>query len=424
MVSLCLYFQVHQPCRLRKDFDFFSIGNDDRYEDDELTRSILLKVAQKCYLPANHVILDLIKRHRGEFKVAYSISGVVLEQFERFAPDVLASFQELVNTGCVELLGETYYHSLASLFSREEFRAQVHAHQRKIESLFGVTPRTFRNTELIYHNDLACEAEAMGYRTVLAEGADRVLDWRSPNFVYQPAPARTLTLLLKNYRLSDDVAFRFSNSDWDGYPLTAEKFAHWVHQVAGSGQVINLFMDYETFGEHQWADTGIFQFLEHLPGEVLKHPDFWFRTPDEISRVYRPIGELDVPYLVSWADIERDVSAWLGNSMQWSSAEYTYALEERVLASGDTGLIHAWRKLQTSDHFYYMCTKWFSDGDVHKYFSPYQSPYDAFVVYSNALNHLGEALNRRDLCETQNRNDRGAGPTALNILKSLWSYWP
>lgn len=396
MVSVCFYFQVHQPFRLKKDFDFFSIGkNGAIYEDDELTRSILRKVADKCYLPANRTILNLINKHEGKFRVAYSITGMALEQFERFAPDVIESFRELARTGCVEFINETYYHSLSFMFSRTEFRAQVSAHRRKLKELFGVVPKTFRNTELVYNNDLAREIEAMGYRTILAEGADRILGWRSPNFVYQPVSTYKLNVLLKNYRLSDDIAFRFSNKAWDGYPLTAEKYAHWVHRVAGAGEVVNLFMDYETFGEHQWKETGIFEFLDSLPAAILKHPDFCFKTPDEISSACQPIAKIDIPHFTSWADKERDLSAWLGNSMQNAASEYAYSLEKSVQQTGDMGLIHAWRKLLASDHFYYMCTKQSEDGAVHRYFSPYHGPYDAFVLYTNALNHLKEAIKQK-----------------------------
>jgi alpha-amylase len=388
MAAVSFYFQVHQPFRLRRDFDFFSIGTKEPFEDEATNRRILQKVAERCYLPANALLLELIEKHQGRFRVSFSISGVALEQFERYDPRVIESFRKLVDTGAVELLSETYYHSLAFLFSEAEFRRQVRLHQQKVKELFGVTPTAFRNTELIYDNRLAALVEDMGFEAVLAEGADRVLEWRSPNFVYRPKGTETLALLLKNYRLSDDIAFRFSNRDWSEWPLTADKFASWTHQLEGAGEVLNLFMDYETFGEHQWESTGIFDFVRHLPDAVLAHPQARFLTPTEVARSQRPIAELDVPYLVSWADSERDVSAWLGNHMQDSAAEYTFALEKDVLATRDDGLIHAWRKLQTSDHFYYMCTKFWADGDVHKYFSPYDSPYDAFIYHVNALNQL------------------------------------
>lgn len=397
MISICLYFQVHQPFRLRQDYNFFKIGQDHHYEDTKANHDIIRKVAEKCYLPTNALLLDLIHRHEGRFRISYSISGVVLEQFERSAQDVLSSFQRLVDTGCVELINETYYHSLSFLFSRREFLAQVDAHKKKIKQLFGYTPTAFRNTELVYNNDLAVQVEKMGFDVILAEGANQILGWRTPNFVYQPAPAYKLKLLLKNYRLSDDVAFRFSDRNWSEFPLTCEKYISWIKKIAGNGEVVNLFMDYETFGEHQWADTGIFEFLRHFPTSLLEDKGFDFKTPTEVASTYQPIAKIDVPYFVSWADIERDTTAWLGNPMQDSAIEYLYSLEEKVHQSEDISLIHDWRKLQTSDHFYYMCTKWFSDGDVHKYFNPYQSPHSAYVVFTNVLNDIRERLRQKGI---------------------------
>jgi alpha-amylase len=395
MTSVCFYFQVHQPFRLRKDYDFFRIGTDHHYEDDHANGGILNKVADKCYRPMNQLLLEEIHRWKGEFRVSFSISGVCLEQMERWAPDVIESFQRLVATGCVEILSETYYHSLASLFSPEDFVAQIRMHRDKVRDLFNYEPVVFRNTELIFQNQIGAMIEELGYRGVIAEGADRILGWRSPNYLYQPAPCRKLALLLKNYRLSDDIAFRFSNRGWESWPLRSETFAHWVHQVAGNGEVINLFMDYETFGEHQWEDTGIFEFMRALPGDVLAHPDFDFATPREVIERCQPIGKLSFPDPVSWADVDRDLTAWLGNSIQDASAERVYRLEGVVKSLGDPELLHIWRKLQTSDHFYYMCTKWFADGDVHKYFSPYESPYDAHVIYNNVLSDFEELLLQR-----------------------------
>jgi alpha-amylase len=399
MNAVCFYFQVHQPFRLRKDFSFFSIGGNEGYEDDAANRGILRKVADRCYLPTNRLLLELIEKHGKRFKLAFSVSGVALEQFERWAPDVLQSFKDLAATGSVEFLGETWHHSLSYLFSEEEFKRQVKKHRAKIKELFGQTPKTFRNTELIYDNRLARVVEELGYTTLVAEGADRVLGWRSPNFVYTPAGAPGMKLLLKNYRLSDDVAFRFSDRNWSEWPLTADRWASWVHKIAGSGDVVNLFMDYETFGEHQWAETGIFDFLRHVPGEVLKHPDFAFMTPREVAKTFPSVAELHVDGVVSWADQERDLTAWLGNAMQNSAAKAVFALEKDVLATRSEELLEAWRRLTTSDHFYYMCTKFWADGDVHKYFSPYDSPYDAFIFYVNALNQLRwqvqETLKRR-----------------------------
>ena len=388
MISVCFYFQVHQPMRLNKNYSFFDMGVSHHYRDEAANREILLKVAQKCYLPANRMMLDLINEFRGDFRISYAITGVAMEQFQEFCPEVLDSFRELADTGCVEFIGETHYHSLAFLFSREEFRRQVKMHARILKEFFGVKPVTFRNTELIYSNDLAIEIEKMGYKNIIAEGADQVLGWRSPNYLYQPAGCTKLKALLKNYRLSDDVAFRFSDRGWNEWPVSADKFAGWVHSIAGNGEIVNLFMDYETIGEHQWEDTGIFQFFRSLPRAVLARDDFAFRTPAEAAARLDPMAQLDVPYFTSWADLERDVSAWLGNPMQDQAAELAYALEDKVLATKDDDLIATWRELLTSDHFYYMCTKWFSDGDVHKYFNPYETPHQAFITYMNVLNDL------------------------------------
>ncbi len=388
MVAVCFYFQVHQPFRLRRDFDFFCIGTTKPYEDDVKNAEICRKVADKCYLPTNRIMLELIRRHQGKFRISYSISGTALEQFEMYCPEVLDSFRELAETGCVEFIGETYYHSLAYLYSQKEFLTQAKMHRDRITTLFGIRPTTFRNTELIYNNGVAVLAEKLGYKAVLAEGADRVLDWRSPNFVYQPAGTQKIKLLLKNYRLSDDIAFRFSERSWSEWPLTAEKYASWLHQIPGSGETVNLFMDYETFGEHQWEASGIFDFLRHMPDAILQHPEFEFLTPSQVAAKLKPVAELDIPGLVSWADVERDVSAWLGNPLQDAAAGFIFGIEKDILATKDAKLLHAWRKLQTSDHFYYMCIKWFNDGDVHKYFSPYDSPYDAFIFFQNAANQL------------------------------------
>ncbi|OIQ50829.1 Glycosyl hydrolase family 57 [Pseudodesulfovibrio hydrargyri] len=396
MISVCFYFQVHQPMRLDKDYSFFRMGRSHHYRDEAANREIMRKVADKCYLPANRMMLDLIELHKGRFRISYAITGVAMEQFQEFCPEVLDSFRALADTGCVEFIGETHYHSLAFLFSKEEFRRQVKMHSRILEEFFGAKPVTFRNTELIYNNDLALEIEKMGYRAILAEGADQVLGWRSSNFVYQPAGCSKLKALLKNYRLSDDVAFRFSDRGWSEWPVTVEKYADWVHKVAGNGEILNLFMDYETIGEHQWADTGIFEFFRSLPEAVLSRGDFAFETPGEAAAHLDPMAQLDVPYFTSWADLERDVTAWLGNPMQDQAAELAYALEDRVLDSGDEDIIATWRELLTSDHFYYMCTKWFSDGDVHKYFNPYETPHQAFITYMNVLNDLALRLDGAD----------------------------
>ena len=398
MPSVCFYFQVHQPMRVKR-YRVFNIGRDDHYFNDESgsklnNKKIIEKVAGKCYLPANAALLELLERYPG-FKASFSLSGIFLEQLEKYHPKTLKSFQDLVETGRVELLSETYYHSLSFLYSKEEFKKQVEMHRKKVKALFGVTPAVFRNTELIYNNELAAYVEGLGYKGILAEGWDSVLGWRSPNFLYRPRGTKNIKVLLKNYRLSDDVAFRFSSRDWAEWPLTAPKFANWISAANGNGHVINLFMDYETFGEHQWEDTGIFNFLRALPEEIFKHPDNDFVTPSEAIGRYETMDELDVHHYVSWADVERDLSAWLGNSMQWEAAHKLYELEGKALAARDPEIIHDWRRLQTSDHLYYMCTKWWNDADVHKYFNPYDSPYDAFISFMNALNDLRIRIDHR-----------------------------
>jgi alpha-amylase len=382
---------VHQPFRLRR---YSVFDTDTNYFDDYKNAEICRKVAQKCYLPANRLMLELIRRHGKEFSLSYSITGVALEQLQKWAPDVVDSFRALVDTGQVEILAETYYHSLAFLYSRDEFRDQVAAHTAKIGEMFGVRPRIFRNTELIYNNDLAHFIQGMGFIGICAEGADHVLGYRSPNYLYRPIGADRLVLMLKNYRLSDDIAFRFSDRNWAEWPLKAEKFAEWVNQVNGNGFVVNLFMDYETFGEHQWADSGIFDFMYHLPEQILKRADNNFMTLSRAAQTYTPVAELDIPHMVSWADMERDLSAWLGNAMQSNALHELYRLEEAVKTSGDPQLLHDWRRLQTSDHFYYMCTKWFADGDVHKYFNPYESPYDSYINFMNCLDNVRSRLRR------------------------------
>ncbi len=391
MPAVCLYFQVHQPYRIRK-YRVFDIGHDHNYFDDDAdprlsNKKILQKVASKSYLPANKLFLKLLKKHP-ELKLSFSFSGVFLEQLNSYLPEVLISFQKLVETGRVEILSETYYHSLAFFYSRKEFERQVNEHRSLVKKLFKTIPKVFRNTELSYTNDLAAWADKKGYSAILAEGWDTFLGWRSPNFVYSPVGTKKIKLLLKNYKLSDDIAFRFSEKSWGEWPLTASRFTKWIDAVNGNGQVVNLFMDYETFGEHQWEDSGIFTFLENLPKEILKHPDNSFVTPSEAAAEFPAMDKVDVPYVVTWADTERDLSAWTGNAIQIHALSTIYNLEEDIIETKSVKLLKDWRRLQTSDHFYYMCTKWFADGDVHKYFSPYESPYDAFICYINAVNDL------------------------------------
>ena len=391
MPSICLYFQVHQPMRVKK-YRIFDVGTDHDYFNDTgesnlNNKKILRKVADKSYLPANKLLLKLLKKYP-ELRLSYSFSGVFLEQLKDQLPHVLGSFRDLVKTGQVEILNETYYHSLAFFYSRAEFESQVNMHKDLIWKLFKVESEVFRNTELAYNNDLAMWADSKGYKGILAEGWDSFLGWRSPNFVYQPTGTKKIKLLLKNYKLSDDIAFRFSEKSWKEWPLTADKFARWVDAINGNGQIVNLFMDYETFGEHQWKEQGIFGFLEHLPSEILKHQDNNFVTPSEAVKKYPAMDEVDVPGVVTWADTERDLSAWVGNSIQSSALTLLYKMEKKILDTGNPKIIQDWRRLQTSDHFYYMCTKWFSDGDVHKYFNPYESPYDAFISYMNAAKDI------------------------------------
>ena len=382
--SICLYFQVHQPNRLRL-YRFFDIGKDSHYYDDFANRTILRRVAQKCYLPMNALLLELIEANKGKFKVAFSISGSVLEQFDRYAPEVIESFRKLAQTGCVEFLSETYYHSLASLASPVEFKNQVLKHKAAIEHYFGVTPKTFRNTELIYSDAIGEMVYDMGFKTMLTEGARHILGWKSPNFVYNCAQASGLKLLLKNSSLSDDIAFRFSDRTWADWPLTGEKYLAWMKAAAQNDEIVNLFMDYETFGEHQKAASGIFDFMKFLPEVVLNDGEFEFVTPAQAAKKHRPVAELDVPDPISWADEERDVTAWLGNELQNDAFNKLNEQAEKLALLDDEALWSDFGHLQESDHFYYMCTKFFSDGAVHKYFNPYDTPYEAFINYMNVL---------------------------------------
>jgi alpha-amylase len=371
-----------------RPYHLFEIGENQDYFDDAKNREVCQKVARKCYLPANALMLELIEKYPGKFKISYSISGVALEQFAEYSPEVLDSFKRLAATGQVEFISETYYHSLSALFDGEEFKEQVLKHRETIEHHFGITPTTFRNTELIYSNGIADMVEDMGFDVMLTEGVDRILKWQSPNFVYEPIHGRGMKLLLKNYKLSDDIAFRFSQRSWADYPLTVDKFASWIHSMDGNTDTINLFMDYETIGEHQWEETGIFDFFRNLPDAIFRHPAFGFATPSETIQKYPPVAKISIPDTISWADTERDLSAWLGNPMQDDTIAWLYSYTKQVKERNDPHLLHQWRKLQTSDHFYYMCTKYWSDGDVHKYFSVYDSPHDSYVIISNILTDL------------------------------------
>lgn len=388
--AIVLYMHVHQPYRLRH-YTVFDSGVDHNYFEApegsrENNEKLLKKVAEKSYLPTNARLLELLRQNPA-FRLSLSLTGSVIEQMERWSPEALQSFKNLVATGRVEILAETYHHSLAFFYSRSEFEAQVEMHKSKIEATFGQTPRVFRNTELAYNNDVAYWADQAGYKGILAEGWDPVLSWRSPNFVYRPAYTEHIRLLMKNYKLSDDIAFRFGDHDWSEWPLTADKFTHWLSEDHNATN-FNLFMDYETFGEHQWEASGVFDFLEHLPREWLKDAGHSFMTVSEAIDAFEPADVIDVPQTITWADTERDLSAWLGNSMQSDAINNLYGLSDQVLSSGDLALIDDWRRLQTSDHFYYMCTKWFNDGDIHAYFSPYETPYEAYINFMNAYRDL------------------------------------
>lgn len=390
MKSIILYLHVHQPYRIRH-YTIFDSGLNHNYFDSpwdsrESNEKILAKVAEKSYVPTNEHLLRLLHKHP-QFRVNLSMSGVLLEQLEKWAPDVLETFQKLTATGRVEIVAETYHHSLAFFYSKEEFETQVNMHAEIVKRLFNQEPRVFRNTELAYNNDVAVWAQDKGYKAVIAEGWDPLLGWRSPNYAYKPSSASDIKLFLKNYRLSDDIAFRFGDNNWSEWPLTADKFSHWLSEDSDATN-FNLFMDYETFGEHQWQESGIFQFLEELPKQWLKSDDHNFLSLSEAADQLEAVGEVDVPNTVTWADTERDLSAWIGNSMQRQAIESLYSIEKSLLDLNDWSLIEDWRKLQTSDHFYYMCVKWFNDGDIHAYFSPYETPYDAYINFMNVFHDL------------------------------------
>lgn len=390
MPDVCLYFQVHQPNRLLP-YDFFRIGENAVYENEELNAGILSKVADNCYLPANRMFKKLVDRHEGRFRMALSISGIVIDQMQRHRPDVLESFQELVATGSVELLAETYYHSLSFVHSNKEFERQVELHLQKLEEIFHVRPRVFRNTELIYNDAIAAKAETMGFAGIIAEGVEWYLNGKSPNFLYRAPDTARIKTLLRNIRLSDDLAFRFTDKEWPEHPITPEKFCGWL--AACEGDVVNLFMDYESIGEHQWADSGIFDFWEAMPDAVEEAGMQWV-APSECVELYRASREYTTHYLTSWADAERDLSAWMGNIMQQEAIGKVHRLEQEILSVNDPELTDTWARMQTSDHFYWMSTKGGSDGRVHEYFTPYPGPYDAYIYFMNVLADLQIRLRR------------------------------
>ena len=388
--AIILYLHAHQPYRLRHYTVFDSGVNHDYFNSPKSSKAnneeVLLKVAHKSYIPTNKLLMKLIKENPN-FKLNLSITGTLIDQLKEFSPEVLESFKDLVATGSVEIVGETYQHSLAFFYSRNEFENQVKMHEKLIKETFHKIPRVFRNTELSYNNELARWADDKGYNAIITEGWDPILDWRSPNYVYRPTGTTNIKLLMKNYKLSDDIAFRFGNREWNEHPLTAEKYSHWISEDSNATN-INLFMDYETFGEHQWKESGIFDFLERFPAEWLKNKEHTFMTISQAVRHFNPVDEIDVPNTITWADTERDLSAWIGNSMQSNAIKALYAIEKKVIKSKDISIIKDWRLLQISDHFYYMCTKYFNDGDIHAYFSPYDNPYEAFMNFMNVFNDL------------------------------------
>jgi alpha-amylase len=382
--AICLYFQVHQPFRLKR-YRFFDLGNDHYYYDDYTNESILRKVADRCYLPANKIILDLINKHKGKFKITFSLTGIVINQFRLYAPEVLESFRKLAETGMVEFLAETNSHSLASLKSRKDFENQVLRHKAMLKDHLGVDATSFRNTELIYSDEIGSWVADMGFKAILTEGAKHVLGWKSPNFLYCNVINPKLKVLLRNFVLSDDIAFRFSNRNWNEWPLTADKYASWINKLAPKSELLNVFLDYETFGEHNWKESGIFDFLAHMPGAILKKSPFRFVTPGEVADSMQPVSAISIPSPISWADEERDITAWQGNELQVAACDKLYSLAQKVEKCEDEQIRKDWDYLQSSDHFYYMATKFFSDGAVHAYFNPYETPYDAFMNYMNVL---------------------------------------
>lgn len=383
MKTICFYFQIHQPFRLKR-YRFFDIGADHYYYDDFNNEEILTRIASRSYLPANQLLLEMIESNKGQFKVAFSISGVALDQLEMHAPEVIDSFKKLAQTGCVEFLSETYAHSLSSIQDPDEFKLQVSQHSKRIKALFGQKPTVFRNTELIYSDDIAKLVAEMGYKTIITEGAKHILGWKSPNFVYSAAVNSSVKLLLKNSKLSDDISFRFSDHRWAEFPLTADKFVDWIGHCPENEKLINLFMNYETLGNLQPKESGIFEFMRALPGFASKN-HLRFATPSEVADSFKAAEPLSVPHYISWADEERDVSAWLGNTLQKEAFEKLYLMGERVRMTKDHRLLQDWSYLQSSDHFFYMSTKRSSDGAVHQHFSPYESAFDAFTNYMNVL---------------------------------------
>ena len=391
MRAICLYLHIHQPIRYR-EYPIFDVGNNSEYFNGDLNsrqsnERIFKKVTEKSYRPMLELLKKQMQSHP-DFKVSFSITGTWLEQAAKWAPNLITEIRQMVAKGQAEILAETYYHSLAFFFDEAEFETQVDLHARAVKKLLGATPKVFRNTELAYNDKLAHWADEKGYTGILAEGWDKVLKKKSPNYVYKPAGCENLKLLLKNYRLSDDIAFRFSDQKWKEWPLTSKKYLNWLDAACLDGNLINLFMDFETFGEHQWADTGIFEFMGEVIDKWLQESGNKFVTVSEACNLTEPNGEISMPDTVTWADSERDLSAWLSNDMQKDAMKKLYDLYPRILDTKDDKLISDWRYLTTSDHSYSMCTKYWNDGDVHAYFSAYASPYESYMYFMNILRDI------------------------------------
>ncbi len=416
MTSICLYFQIHQPFRIIP-MSFFDIGQVSTYENEQQNLAILNRIANQCYLPTNSLLLTLINETDKAFKISFSISGTALDQFEKYRPDVIASFQALAETGCVEFMAETYYHTLSANYAKNQFLEEVEKHSAKIDKLFNQKPKVFRNTELIYDNEIAKTIENLGFSGIVCEGLDKVLGKRSPNFLYKPYKEASIKCLLRNYRLSDDIAFRFSDINWSQYPLDANTYLGWVKNLEKTADVINLFMDYETFGEHQTSATGIHSFLESMVKNMHREPMLDFVTVSEAVKMYPAKAIYDVEDTSSWADVERDLSAWTGNDLQKDALKRVYALGAKIKQLNNNELKETWSKLKSSDHFYYMSTKNWPDSKIHEYFSPFENPYDAYICYTNVLKDLEFYVDYNLEIKNMSKSDENTKHIAFNNLK-------
>ncbi|MGQ7870820.1 glycoside hydrolase family 57 protein [Sunxiuqinia sp. sy24] len=393
MKSINLFFQVHQPIRLTR-FRFFDIGNSEYYYDDYQNEYFTRQIAENCYLPANKLILDLINHYQGQFKLTFSISGTAIDQFKIYAPEVLESFKELAATGCVEFVAEPYSRSLASLIDKTEFRKQVQQHADAMETIFGIRPTVFSNTGLIYSDQIGAVIADMGYKAILAQGSPHILEWRSPNYLYRNALQPSLAVLLKNNQLSDDIAFRFADPNWSGWPLDANKFVSWLNAISEKEKIINLFMDYETFGERQKSETGIFEFLSFLPSAVFKKSSFKFSTPSQIIEQHQSVGVIHASHPKYHEKITCDLYDWLSNELQQEAFENLWKLSDKMHNCFDMELIRDWQYLQTKDHFFYMSTDNVRDDNSLVSFNPFDNPYEAFINYMNVLNDFSIRLER------------------------------